>query len=554
MPCTPGGTTSPPVAPILTTLVPNTAPIGCPDMITERLLGSNFTASTIVTLNGVPTATTFVNSTELNFTLNPPTAATGVIQVGAQTGSLIAAPTIPFTWTAAVASTLISLVPSSAVIGAAEPDLMVTVNGLCFLSTSQVLMDGTPVTVLKHMRAYVSSTSMTFIAKPSLELTPRTAQITVETGGLPSNALPFNFVTTLILPIITCPVVPASVIVGTPNTTVVTVNGQNFTNTCEVLLNGIAQVTTFVSATVLTFVAQSLAATAGIVQVTVRDTTGSSVTSCPFEFISAVLPIVIELVPPCVELTGSAQTIRVLGQNFLPTSVVQFDGVAQTTIYSSATELRVNVQPAAMLAHQGIHQVTVSNSGILSTPTVPLTYYATPTLTTVFPDFIPTHNTALQEITLTGTNFVPESIVYYYGTALPTRYVSATELKADRDPGAVGNESGPITVRHCLGIVSNDVGVNSNANPTLNSLSVTTLPSGGAPVTVKVYAENAGAGTNSQVLVNGTLVPTVMDGHIPTFQASRATAGIDQISVRSHVGNGDADVVFAPLTLPLTYT
>src|SRR6478609_11661716 len=89
-----GGGTPAPVAPTLTSITPSSVAAGSADMVVS-LIGSGFTAATLLNFGGQTQNTTFSNSTEV-FALIHPAAVAGTIQVFVTEAGLSSAP-LPFT-------------------------------------------------------------------------------------------------------------------------------------------------------------------------------------------------------------------------------------------------------------------------------------------------------------------------------------------------------------------------------------------------------------------------------------------------------------------------
>lgn len=151
--------------------------------------GQEFTATSVVQLDGVAQATIFVSPTELTFSAPSSTVLTPKNStITVKDGTKTAQGSEPFAFTVAPALAC-PLVPASAVCLAA--DVQVTVNGSHFTPTCVVHVDGVakPTTVL-------SATQLRWTAKPSLEPVPRTATITVKDGPVTTGSCPFAFTAT----------------------------------------------------------------------------------------------------------------------------------------------------------------------------------------------------------------------------------------------------------------------------------------------------------------------------------------------------------------------
>lgn len=185
-----GGSQNP--APILSSISPTTEVAGS-SAFTLVATGSNFIASSLIEWNGAALSTTFNSSTSLqaqvpasditstgtaNITVVTPAPGGGTSSALAFT---ISPPPNPV-------PTLTSLSPASTMVGSAATTL--TVTGTNFISSSQVLWNGSPLTT-----AYVSATSLT-AQIPASDLTSTgIASVSVQNpapGGGTSSALTFT--------------------------------------------------------------------------------------------------------------------------------------------------------------------------------------------------------------------------------------------------------------------------------------------------------------------------------------------------------------------------
>jgi endonuclease G len=144
-------------------------------------------------------------------------------------------------------------------------------------------------------------------------------------------------------------------------------------------------------------------------------------------------PILTSITPTSDTLAAPWFTLTANGNNFLPSSVVRWNGNSLVTTFISATQLTA-VVPASNLASVGTASVTVftSNGGTsASIPftiiygqnnPVPLVRYISPA-TCLFgkSDF---------NITVTGNYFVNSSVVEWNGSPLVTTFVSSTLIRA----------------------------------------------------------------------------------------------------------------------------
>ena len=287
--------------------------------------------------------------------------------------------------------------------------------------------------------------------------TPGTSLVTVSNplpgGGITINAAPFTvFPTQTNTPLI-ANLSPAT---ASPNGAAftLTVNGSNFVagnanipnpttpsqppfSGSVVAWNGSPRTTTYVSPTQLT--AQITATdilTAGCNGVSVFTYTGggNEIFSPAVSFItsSSNAPAICSLSPASVVAGASAFTITVSGASFAANSTVKWNNSARTTTFVNANTVQAQIK-ATDVATAGVQPVTVVNSGGGSTPPLNFSILPTPPITPTITAIAPTSATAGGggfTITVTGTNFISDSVVDWNGAARVTSFKSATSLQA----------------------------------------------------------------------------------------------------------------------------
>jgi hypothetical protein len=159
-------------------------------------------------------------------------------------------------------------------------------------------------------------------------------------------------------------------------------------------------------------------------------TGGTTVTVTPPS--SNPVPAISGLTPETVPAGSSGFTLTVVGSGFMPTSVVRWNGTNRVTTYTSATQLTA-VIPAADVATIGTATVTVftpaPGGGTSNAQPFTISGSFVPTLTALTPSSAVAGGSGVT-LLVTGTNFVPGSVVRWNGTDRATTYVSATQLEA----------------------------------------------------------------------------------------------------------------------------
>jgi WD40-like Beta Propeller Repeat len=233
----------------------------------------------------------------------------------------------------------------------------------------------------------------------------------------------------------------------------ITVNGANFVSGNSnnpnmpnptppytgsiVAWNGSPRATTFVSATQLTAqIVNTDIQTAGCDNISVFTYGGGgNVVYSPalsFTVASSGTPVICSISPASVVAGASAFTLSVVGAGYSSGSTVDWNGSSRTTTFVNANSLQAQIT-STDVAKAGTAAVTVTGGGggasapvdFVISPTPP----ATPTITSVSPSDA-TAGGAAFTLTVTGTNFIPQSVVDWNGGARATTYKNATTLSA----------------------------------------------------------------------------------------------------------------------------
>lgn len=224
-------------------------------------------------------------------------------------------------------------------------------------------------------------------------------------------------------------------------------------------------------------------------------------------------PAITSISPTSVTAGSSAMTLTVNGSGFVSTSVVQVGGTAEATQYVSASQLTATV-PASQIANGGNLAVTVVNgtvsSGTGSAQSL-VVNNPSPTITSLNPTS-EVMGTASATVVVTGTGFVPATVIDVNGSARTTTFTSATQVSvtltaADLDgsgslaltavnPTPGGGTSAAASVAIIL----------PPGTPQIESVSPTNIYAGSGATTLMVYGLNFTA--SSVVQWNGTALAT----------------------------------------------
>ncbi len=146
------------------------------------------------------------------------------------------------------------------------------------------------------------------------------------------------------------------------------------------------------------------------------------------------VPAIVALNPTSVTAGASAFTLTITGQNFLSSSTLQWNGSDRAATFSSSTQLQVQIA-SADVASSGSVAVSVTNptpgggnSGSAEFE-INSTSNPSPALQTISPSTV-SAGTSNFVLTLTGSNFIPNSTIQWNGSTVPTTYLSETQLEA----------------------------------------------------------------------------------------------------------------------------
>jgi trimeric autotransporter adhesin len=143
---------------------------------------------------------------------------------------------------------------------------------------------------------------------------------------------------------------------------------------------------------------------------------------------STATPSISSAAPSSVPAGSATFSLTVNGANFESNSVIEVDGVKETTTYVSSTQLTTSI-PASQVASGAQLQIQVLNGSVTSgtsngndiTVTNPAPVIASLTPSTIDKTFPPT-------IAVMGTGFVPTSVLQLNGSARQTSFVNSTKI------------------------------------------------------------------------------------------------------------------------------
>jgi hypothetical protein len=334
--------------PAITSISPPTGTVGSSQPVID-VLGQNFTPNSIVTVDGSPRPTDYISPTELHATLSASDLATAhdvQIVVVANAGS-----SAPVTYSILVPVPVItSITPASVISG--DVAFQLTVAGNNFTASSIVNLNGSPRSTIQdpNTGALVANLSASEIAAPG------TLQITVSSNGVTSAPSPLTVRAPQIVT-----VTPLSITAGVLSQDVL-ITGDAFLPTSKIVFKGNELVTTFnADGSLSATISGGDLTNPGTFAVNVRNSPTSISNAVFIQVISAGTPHIDSLDPGTFSVGSGITSLRVLGGNFVPLSVVQINGTDRTTLFVSSGELDATLLFADFTSAQTLH-VTVRNA------------------------------------------------------------------------------------------------------------------------------------------------------------------------------------------------
>ncbi len=260
-------------------------------------------------------------------------------------------------WLAGVPFQLNAISPESVALGAGAVSISAGGSGFSSQSQVQFTANGTLTTLAT---TFISQSQLSASIPGSLLQTAGTAQVSVSDPARQSPSSAVTFTITLVPPVVSA-LAPANAVAGSAAFTL-TVTGSNFVSGAVLNFDGVAQPTTFISATSLTAAipAASIAA-AGTNAITITNPAPLGGTSNASNFtVNNPLPVLSSISPTNIAMGSGAFTLTVSGSNFNAGSTVSFNGQSVSTTFLSSTMLTAAI-PAANVATAGTDPVTVSN-------------------------------------------------------------------------------------------------------------------------------------------------------------------------------------------------
>ena len=271
-------------------------------------------------------------------------------------------------------------------------------------------------------------------------------------------------------------------------------------------------------------------------------------------------PTISSISPTSVSAGSNALTLTVSGSGFLSTSVVQVNSISESTTFVSSTELTATV-PASQLVSGADLTVVVSNGSLTSGSGTPVNLEVdnpAPAITSVSPTSEPAGTTS-PNITVTGTGFVPTTVINVNGATRTTTFTSSTQISVTLSAADVST-AGSLS----LTAVNSKPGGGTSTATTVAIVAPNPVPTVSTldPATELVGTESANvvvAGTgfvsSTVINVNGSARPTSFTNSTQvsvTLTAAdlSATGSLSVTAVNPAPGGGMSAAITLPVNNP----
>ena len=489
-------------APVITLLSPSTVNSGG-TAFTLQILGSNFTSTASVRVNGNLRSSTFVDSGTLRAQILASDIATpGSVSVTVTTAGGTSAPAT-LTVVSPNTPSITSISPSVVTSGGATFKL--TVTGTNFQSGAVIKVNGAI-----HTTTFVSSTSLTTNVFSSDIATAGQLPITVTnpgTGPTTSNAVTL-FVVTANGPRVDS-ISPSTVDAGSSDFPIV-LNGANFLSDDVLVIGSSFRPVTFVSTTQVTAtILAADVASPGTINLAVARHDGS-LQSPPVALTvtSAAAPTITTLAPATAATGDAPFTLTINGTNFESGAVVTFDGSPRGAQFVSSTSLTVPVTTADLATEHTISIVVTNPGGLASAPATFAVSTPVPTIASLTPNSVISGDSGFL-LKVAGTHFSSHSVINVNGnprstdvetsTGNLTTNIDASEIATPGTLTITVTDSGATSAPATLAIVK----------PVIVDVTPSALPFGATSATITV------TGTaflpTSKVLFHGIEQPTTFN-------------------------------------------
>jgi hypothetical protein len=294
---------------------------------------------------------------------------------------------------------------------------------------------------------------------------------------------------------------PSSTTAGSPGFSL-SVTGNNFVPGAVIRWNGSDLSTNQLNTNQLNaYIDANHLATAGIVNITVFNTTSGGVESAPLHFtIKNPAPTLSSLSSTSILAGSNGFVLTVTGTNFVPASVIRWNGIDLATNRINNTQLSASID-ASKIAIVGTVNVSIFNPTPGGGSSTALTFTINnpaPVINGLNPSSASSSDIGFTLI-ITGSGFVPNSVIRWNSTDLVSTWLSnsriSTNVTSDListagtfnvtvfNPGPGGGESSSLTFT-----------VNS-ATPTITNVNPSSITAGDSGFTLVITGSNFVAGS-----------------------------------------------------------
>ena len=499
--------------PSVTGITPVAGPIAGGTVVT--ITGTGFADASGASFAGNAASYTIVSDTSI--TATTPAHAAGVVDVTVtnETGTSSTGSSDHFTYDATPSVTGITPVA-----GPIAGGTVVTITGTGFVVGSSTAKFGT------SSGTSVSCSSSTSCTATSPGESAGVVDVTVTTpGGMSSSGSSDHF-TYDATPSVTGITPVAGPIAGG---TVVTITGTGFADASGASFAGNASSYTIVSDTSIT--ATSPAGTAGTVDITVTNETGTSSTGSSDHFTYDATPSVTGITPVAGPIAGGT-VVTITGTGFVVgSSTAKFGTSSGTSVSCSSSTSCTATSPGESA---GVVDVTVTTPGGMSSSgsSDHFTYDATPSVTGITPVAGPIAGGTV--VTITGTGFADASGASFAGNASSYTIVSDTSITATSPAGTAGTVDITVTNETGTSSTSSSDHFTYDATPSVTGITPVAGPiAGGTVVTITGtgFADTSGASfagnAASYTIVSDTSITATTPAH---------AAGVVDVTVTNETG------------------
>jgi|GEM_PF-1179316 hypothetical protein len=357
------------VTPTLSSLTPASVAAGSASF-TLTATGTNYTNGTQILWNGVAQTTKVVSNTELTTLVSAAQiAVAGTVSVRVVKSDTTTSTAMQLTITGGGSQTLsvTSISPSS--VPAGSTAFTLTATGVGFVTGSVITLNstGVPTTFDSATQLHATVPASSVVAAGVISVG------VLAPGNLSSNQLPLTITgTSAGTPPILVSLSPPSTYNGVSGLTL-TANGTGFVNGSQIVWNGTAVSTTFVSSTSLTAsIASSYLVSVVPVNVFVLNPDSTASNFLPFTIMVSpkTTPILVSINPQKAAVGSPGITITLTGSDFAAGAVAYFGNDPLATIVVSDTQITAQVPASDMTAIARI-PVTVQNTASSASNPIP---------------------------------------------------------------------------------------------------------------------------------------------------------------------------------------